>query len=124
MAAEDDRPARCQDCGTPLAGKPTVDVTIHRRDTRRTTVLCERCATVECANCGHDVPIDSALTSRGDIWDEVKLFDCVKCERSVPAADIVELTHDNDAQYHKLVCGDCLQEISIPPNIRVNRDVH
>jgi|GEM_PF-7005310 len=120
----DERPARCQDCGTPLAGKPTVDVVIERDDKRRITVLCEDCATVDCVNCGHEVPVTSALTDRGDIWETVELYECVKCERAVPSADIVELRHENDAGYRKLVCGDCLQEISIPSNIRVNRDVH
>lgn len=118
------RPARCLDCGTPLGGTPTVDVVIERGDKRRTTVLCDDCATVDCVNCGHEVPVASALTNRGDIWETVEPYECVKCERSVPGADIVELRHESDAQYRKRVCGDCLKEISIPPNIRVVRDVH
>lgn len=122
-AEETDRPARCQDCRTPLAGTPTVDVVIRRDDTRRTTVLCEDCARVDCGNCGHGVAVASALTKRADIWETVDLYECVKCGRSVPEADIVELRHENDAQYRKLVCGDCLKEISIPPNIRVVRDL-
>lgn len=123
MAAADERPSRCVGCGTPLEGAPTVDVTIRAGDRERTTVLCEECATVDCRSCGSAVPVASALVSRDDIWEQHDLFECTRCEESVTGPDIVELRHENDPSYRKQVCSDCLQEIPIPSNIRVVRDV-
>ena len=123
MTDSEDRPSRCNACGTPLAGKATVDISVRREDRARTTVLCEDCATVSCVGCGHPVPITSALTKRTDIWDTFDLFECVKCGESVPAREIVELRHKENASYRKLVCADCLKDIPIPSNIRVVRDV-
>lgn len=123
MADAEDRPSRCNGCGTPLAGGTTVDITIRTGDQKRTTVLCEKCAAVECRSCGNAVPVDAASMSRGDIWEQQELFECTRCEDSVGGADVVELRHETDPSYRKRVCSQCLQEIPIPSNIRVIRDV-
>jgi DNA-directed RNA polymerase subunit RPC12/RpoP len=120
MAGSEDRPARCRGCGTQLAGKTTVDVTVSHGDERRTTVLCEDCATVECASCGHAVPIATALAS---LWRAEDRYQCVKCGASVPSRDVVELRHETNKAYRKLVCSECLPDVPIPPNIRVRRDL-
>ena len=123
MATDDDRPSRCNGCGTPLTGLTTVDVTVSDGDQERSTALCEDCATVACVGCGHDVPLARALAGRDDIWEVHDLYECTRCEASVPASDIVELRHQEDASYRKRVCAECLQEVPIPGNIRVIRDV-
>ena len=123
MAEAEDRPSRCSSCGTPLAGGVTVDITIHRGDAERTTVLCEECAAVSCGSCASRVPVAGALLNRGDIWEETTLYECGRCDESVPGPEIVELRHESDPSYRKRVCEECLQDIPIPANIRVVRDV-
>lgn len=122
MGDEDDRPTRCRGCGTPLAGTDTVEVTVSREERTRTTVICDDCATVDCVNCGHAVSIAASLSDRSNIWEHHERYQCVKCGESVPGRDIVELRHENDAGYRKLVCSECLQDVPIPWNIRVIRD--
>ena len=123
MADTEGRPSRCNGCGTPLAGGTTVDITIDTGDQERSTVLCATCAAVECRSCGNAVPVDAASMSRGDIWERQERFECTRCEAFVARSDIVELRHETDPSYRKRVCSQCLQEIPIPSNIRVIRDV-
>lgn len=123
MAETEDRPSRCSGCGTPLAGAATVDITLRSGDKERRTVLCSDCATVGCRSCGNEVSIGSVLARREDIWESHKLYECVRCEESVPQGEIAELRHENDPGYRKRVCSECLQEIPIPSNMRVVRDI-
>ena len=123
MSDADDGPSRCHSCGAPLWGTTSVEVSILSGDSERSTALCEGCATVSCASCGHEVPITSALADRGDIWESVTLHECAKCGASVPNTDVVELHHENDPNYRKLLCSECLKETPIPSNIRIVRDV-
>jgi len=115
--------ARCAKCNTPLAGRTVVGVVVQTPEERRETVLCGDCAVVSCTNCGTDLQLDRLHRHEGDLWESHDLHECNRCGEAVPTKDIVELRHESNPNYRKLLCQDCLEEVPIPANIRVIRDV-
>ena len=115
--------ARCAKCNTPLSGGTIVGVVVQTPEERRETVLCGDCAVVSCTNCGTDLQLDRLHKHEVDLWESHELRECNRCGEDVPIGEIVELRHESNANYLKYLCEECLQEVPIPSNIRVIRDV-
>ena len=96
-------------------------VRLRRGNTERSTVLCPDCAALDCGHCGTPVPLTAALDE--DRRGGTHVLTCSRCEENVPLQDMVEIRRENDPNYSKRVCGDCLDEIAVPSGYRVVRDV-
>lgn len=111
----------CRHCGARVGSDEGVRVLVRKENTARSTVLCPECATLGCQNCGTSIPLSAALDEerRGG----TQIFVCGRCEEEVLVADMVEIRREGDPNYRKRVCGDCLDEISVPRGYKVIRDV-
>lgn len=123
MAESEDSAARCDKCKSRLSGETAVGVVVQTPEERRETLLCSDCAVATCTNCGTDLPLDRLHEHGGAVWESHDLLECNRCGEAVPTKDMVELKHESNPNYHKHLCEACLQEVPIPANIRVIRDV-
>jgi len=120
MALDEDWGA-CRHCGAHVGSGRGVRVEIRKEDVSRSTVLCEECASLNCSNCGASIPLSAALEEERRGASHV--LTCSRCEEDVLLADMVEIRREGDPNYRKRVCGDCLDEISVPSGYQVIRDV-
>jgi len=113
----------CRSCGRDVDLETGVEITVKRDRTKTRTLLCERCATVECEDCGSDVPIRAVLPKRTHGSAGFRRVECARCDDAVFAHDAVEIRHTRNRAYRKIVCAECLKRIAIPKGYRVVRDV-
>lgn len=111
----------CRHCGTQVGTGEGVKVLVREGNVERSTVLCEECASLNCSNCGAAIPLAAALDE--DRRGNTHVLTCTRCEEDVLLADMVEIRREGDPHYRKRVCGDCLDEISVPAGYKVIRDV-
>lgn len=123
MATVDRGRVACADCERRVDVRDAVTIVVRRDDRQHRTVLCGECAVVRCPDCGSTVDVGEVLSAPPDVWSSRRLHECDRCGERVVGEEIAELTHATNRQYRKLVCADCLAEVPIPPNIRVNREV-
>ena len=120
MALDEDW-GMCRHCGTHVGSGKGVRVAVRKGSTEHTTVLCEDCASLNCQNCGAVIPLAAALED--DRRGGTHVLTCSRCEEDVKIAEMVAIHREGDPNYRKLVCGDCLDDISVPRGYRVVRDV-
>jgi len=123
MATSGSERVRCQSCERRVDAADAIKIVVERRESLYETVLCEECTPLRCSNCGTSIDVAGLLGSRSGIWSARDLYECDRCGERVPATDAVEIRHKENRSYRKLVCADCLEEIPIPPNMRVVRDL-
>lgn len=111
----------CHRCGDDVDLETGVEIRVEQGFTEIRRTFCEECATVGCSHCGIDLPIRSVLAERGTTSTE--RTECVRCEQTVPLRDAVEIRHSRNRGYRKRVCGDCLDEIAVPPDFKVVREL-
>lgn len=112
----------CNECGTNIGSDPVTKIIIEQDNKRLTTVLCPACAVIECTDCGFDVSLKTTIDEREEIWTDTQLVECNRCDGSIPLRNAVELRHKQDPQYHRRLCGDCFEEITVPADYNVVRD--
>lgn len=123
MATVEGEDVRCAGCESPVDVRDAVKIVVRQGDRQHWTVLCDDCAVVRCPDCGTSVDVGGVLSSCEAIWTGQDLHECDRCGERAPTSDVAEIRHETNRAYRKLVCSDCLDEVPIPPNMRVIRDV-
>lgn len=100
-----------------------ISIEFHEEDTERSISLCEDCATLDCPHCKADIDFEQILPETGANTSELTKISCQRCDESVALSNAVELRQQDDKQYRKRICGDCLEEIGVPPGFQVIRDL-
>ena len=121
MAGHRDADGDCHGCGGEVDLETGVEIRIRRGRTEIRRQFCEECATVGCKHCGIDLPVRSLLADRPP--SRAQRIECTRCEETVPVGEAVEIRHAANRRYRKRVCGDCLDEIAIPPDFKVRREL-
>lgn len=114
----------CNDCGATVSVEAAVKIVLKRGDHQVWTVLCPDCASVSCDHCGHEVAIEEAVFPASQLHDRsISTTTCAKCGDRVPLSKAAELRQENDPEYGKTLCPDCLGEVGVPPGFYVDRDL-
>ena len=112
----------CRHCGQRVGSREEgVKVEVRKGTSTRSTVLCAECASLNCQNCGASIPLDAALEEDHRGGSHVMV--CGRCEDEVLLAEMVEIRREGDPNYRKRICGDCLDDISVPSGYKVVREV-
>ncbi len=119
--ALDENWGACRHCGATVGSGEAVKVEVREANRVRSTVLCADCASLNCGHCGTPISLTAALDE--DQRGGTNVLVCSRCEEDTLLADIVEIRREGDPNYRKRVCGDCLDEISVPTGYKVVRDV-
>lgn len=112
---------KCHYCSQPVTHGITLSV--HAGDDGRTFRLCQDCATLECPHCHTSVRVTELLPETDADGGALSLISCHRCEKPVLLSNAVELRQEDDKQYRKRICGECLEQIGVPPGFRVIRDL-